>query len=99
MKYKIGNKVVCQVGTRSSGRKYVFAKTLLKGDPIPKLEQKVFEIIAIDPVQESYMILVDDDMLGWNIGEWHIIYRNIDPKFKNKKFYELMEEFIIKAGK
>ena len=39
----------------------------------------------------SYMLLIDDDMVGWNVSDFHIIHMDVDEKYKGKRFYDVSE--------
>jgi hypothetical protein len=42
-----------------------------------------------------YTLHVDNDMLGWTIGSWHLLHQEIDKKFLNCRFYEVSEGYFI----
>jgi hypothetical protein len=97
-KYKVKDLVNCQVETRINGTKAIVSKHL-PPEELSKLEIKQFEIIAVqniypDSTYHMYTIVIDDDMVGWMISEFHIRHQKVDIKFKNKRFWELTEEFI-----
>jgi hypothetical protein len=96
---KIGDKIICQIETRKSGQQSIFARALNDKETMPKLEEKEFEIIAIQPLYKGsehklYTIAIDDNMLGWTVGKFKIEHQGVDPKFLGKKFWELTESFF-----
>lgn len=97
-KYKVKDKVVCQVELRSNNIKAIFSRHLLP-EETPKFENRQFEIISIQQTypgseHNMYTIAIDDDMIGWEISAFHIEHQKVDPKFKGKKFWDLTEEFL-----
>lgn len=102
-KYKVKEQVMCRVETRANNTKAIFSR-YLTADENPKLEDRQFEVIAVKkfcPGSEYHMytIVIDDDMVGWEIGEFHIQYQKINSKFKGRKFWDLTEEFMKPAPK
>lgn len=91
--YKVGTSVKVKV-SNVDGRKKVLPK-----DSEDFFEIKSFEIIAKYLLHKElnpyYMILIDSDMVGWNISSSHIMYYDIDQKFLGYKFYDVTEDFII----
>lgn len=98
-KYKVGDMILCSVETRKSGKRAIFARELANKEILPKFEEKKFEIVAMEPIYSGssdmmYTIVVDDDMIGWEIGQFHIVYKHIEAKFAGKKFWDITARFI-----
>ena len=69
MKYKVGDVVVCKTAILPSGLKRILIQE-------PQEDWKVgngsFQIAAIHSLTESYSLIIEDDMLGWVVGEFQI---------------------------
>lgn len=94
MKYKINDNVLCDVEIRPNG-KYVVNKELLENAQLEEDKPRTFKIIAKDKVSELYTILIDDDLVGWYINDFHIKHQEISPKFKGLKFFDIHEYYIL----
>jgi hypothetical protein len=97
--FKVGQIVKCQVETRKSGKKAIFARALLPEEEMPKLEEKEFEIIAIEHIKgenpyDIYSIVIDEDMIGWRIGAFKIEHEGVNIKHNGKKFFDITETFF-----
>jgi hypothetical protein len=95
MKYKIGDKVICEVEVQQDGKRRLLIKDPVKTSKVTKQE---FPIIHIDNGTELYTILLDDDMVGWQISQWHVKYWDVAPKYVGKTFYDVPES-IFKGKK
>jgi hypothetical protein len=40
------------------------------------------------------MISIDDNTVGWTIGQWQINQLDVDASFLNKKFHEVGEYYL-----
>lgn len=95
MSYKVGETVSCLVYTYRGRRKFFLGE-----DPKDlTIEKMSFEIISINRMSQEcpeklYMLLVPEDMPGWQIGQWRVDHQKVDPKFLNKKFYEVGEYYL-----
>lgn len=100
IRYKVGDVVACEIEVRLSGYKYVLSR-YIKDES--ELEIREFQIIRVHYVFEgaapTYTILISDDLVGWMISQFHVENFLIASAHKNKKFWELTEEFIIKKVK
>lgn len=92
MKYKIGDMVWVQTEIRKNGKKYVLTRF---PEDENKLEKAKFQIIGVDPMMESYRLVIDDEMIGWEISNFHIEYENVPKGFKGKKFWDITESYIL----
>jgi hypothetical protein len=90
MKYKIGDRAICKFELRADGTKRILSR---EPDKTSKIGQDNYLIAAIN--NDYYTIIIDDNMIGWNISKFHIKYQNIDDKLLNKKFYDVTEEMIL----
>lgn len=93
MKYKVGDKVVVKVEVPKKGWKRILIKE-------PRLNSeiisKTFPIATISEYLQTYTIIIDDDMLGWIIDGFHIVHCGVDRKFLGKKFYDIVDDLILK---
>ena len=93
MKYRVGDIVLCEVEVRASGHKYVLTRPPYDEKTV---KLKEFQIIRCDPTFNTYTILIDEDIIGWTIGEFHVQHMGIAKAFKNKKFWDVTEDYIVK---
>jgi ribosomal protein S19 len=93
MKYKVGDKVVVKVELQKSGTKRVLIR-----EPLPdsKIVEKAFPIVMLHQMEQSYTIIIDDDMLGWQISEFHVKHNKVDKSLIGKKFYDVVDDWIVK---
>ena len=95
MNYFVGDLVICGVEIRKNGGKAIINRE----KPFTILEPKAFQIVAKDPLMESYTVIVDDDMVGWIISKFHVEHWNVPKAFLGKKFFEVTENYIIERKK
>lgn len=93
MKYKVGDKVVVRVEVPKEGAKRVLIR---EPKPDSKIVEKTFTIVIKHELEQSYTIIIDDDMVGWYISVFHVKHNKVDEKYVGKKFYDVTEEFILK---
>ena len=93
MKYKVGDQVLVRVANQKSGYVKVVICEPLKDS---KITEKAFTIVYVNPRDETYMINIDDNMLGWYISEWHVKFYYVDKKYLGTKFVDITESMIIK---
>lgn len=92
MKYRIGDLVRIVVETRKNGRRYI---VLDIPAPNSKLITAAFQIVAKNELTQTYKIIIDDDMIGWIISQFHIDHENIPKVFNGKRFYDIPESIIL----
>lgn len=92
MKYKVKDKISIGVKTDEAGLKR------LSVDKESKSKQ-TFLIVSISEVMQTYMIVIDDDMVGWNLSEWHIKNYKLDSALLGKKFYDITDHYVIEKSK
>lgn len=94
MKYKIKTRVVVKVEVPFSGN----SKILTKEPAVDsKVIEKEFIIVAVNEQCQLYTIIIDDNMNGWIISQFHIKHCNVNPKYLGKKFYDITEPYVLKA--
>jgi hypothetical protein len=93
MKYKVGDQVVVEVEVQKNGTKRIVNREAL---PDSKIIEKIFPIAAFDETDQSYKIIVDEDIVGWTVSQFHIKHMKVNEKYLNKKFYDLAEQFIVR---
>ena len=49
----------------------------------------------VDGKNQLYKIIVDNDICGWWVNGFHIENEKIDPRYLNKKFFDIQESFIL----
>lgn len=97
MIYRVGDKVICSIETRTNGYKYVTSRP-----PLPDyvLMEEELQIIGIHRINEDcekiYVVLIPNDCIGFVISKFHIDHYNIPAAFLGKKFWELTEDWIRK---
>lgn len=96
MKYKVGDWVLCEVETSLDNKRKLYLANLKKDS---KLEKLSFPIVAIDKNMQTYKIIIEYDMTGWEINHFHIRHQNVDKKSLGKRFYDITETFILGPGK
>lgn len=97
MKYKIGDMIVCNTEKPPEGMKRLLLNREPSSDSV--LGSGSFQIVAKDEFMETYKIIIDDDMVGWQIGEFHIEHEKVPAAFKGKKFYDIHESFVLRKDK
>ncbi|HLG27727.1 MAG TPA: hypothetical protein VI423_08075 [Paenisporosarcina sp.] len=95
MKYSIGDIVVCNTETRPNGSKRIL---ICEPDESWILGSGAFQIAAKHD-SGAYSLIVDEGMIGWFVGEFHVRHQNFSAGFLNKKFYDVTEEHIVKKAK
>ncbi len=92
MKYKVGDCVIVNTEKPINGQKRILIR-----EPSPEsiLGSGVYQIVAKDDVLDTYKIIIDDDMLGWQISKFHVEHEGVPVAFKGKKFYDVHESFVI----
>jgi hypothetical protein len=50
-----------------------------------------FDIIGKNDSYSEYLILLDPDMLGYSISDFHILHSEVDEKHKGSKFWYVSE--------
>jgi len=58
-----------------------------------------FPIAAIDAFMETYKVIIEQDMPGWDISKFHTKYQEVDEKYLGKRFYDITEALILGAIK
>ena len=87
LKYKVGDKIICRIDGK---------RILITEHEAPEsLKTQSFEIIYIDDKYDSYGVIVDENMIGWLVSNYHIKILKVNEKFNGKRFYELTENNII----
>jgi len=94
IKRKKGDFVKIKTAVLKNKEKVVFA------DYDGEHQVKEFQIVAVTKwhpeLPNYYIILIDDDMIGWTLSIYHVNNNDIEEQYVGKKFYEISEEFIIK---
>ena len=90
-KYKVGQSINCEIEIRKDKSKRFALNPLEDSEFITQS----FEIIGMNKQFNTYKILIDDDIVGWYLSQWHVKYEDIDEKFVGKKFYDIDENYII----
>lgn len=92
MKYHVGDLVKVVVETRKNNRRYIVIDMPVSDS---KLITAVFQVVAKIELTQSYKIIVDDDITGWTISQFHIDHEGIPKAFNGKRFYDIPESAII----
>lgn len=96
MKYHVGDLVAIKVKTQKNGRKSIFyGESLDIKDSA--LEIKKFQIVGINEAMKAYKIIIDDDITGWQISQFHIDHEGIAKAFLGKRFYDISENHIVET--
>lgn len=96
MKYHVGDMVTLNTEVRPGGGKYILSREPQEDCP---LGNGSFQIVSRDEVLQTYKIIIDDDMVGWTISEFHIQHQGVASAFKYKKFWDVTEEYIVRKSK
>lgn len=96
MNYKVGDTVPVTVELLDGRKRLLVARSPSKNS---QLSVQQFQIVSIDTVMETYKIILDDDIVGWTITEFHIEYQKVPKVFKGKKFYDISEIHILPQKK
>jgi hypothetical protein len=96
MKYKIDDLVSVNVETDKNKKKRL---SIREPQPDSKIEVMNFPIVAIDSFMQTYKIIIEQDMSGWNISRFHVKYQGIDDKFLGKRFYDIPETLVLGTDK
>lgn len=92
-KYNIGDFVKVKTAFFSSKEKIVLPS--FDGDFKIKSFEIIYKYKHYQDMPVYYTLNVDNEMLGWLIGSWHILHQEIDKKFLNCRFYEVSEEYFL----
>jgi hypothetical protein len=92
MKYAVNDWVMCKVENFSNKKRKLCLASPKKDSTIEILS---FLIVAIDKNMETYKLIIDHDMIGWEINQFHIKRQNVDPKHLGKRFYDVIDDFVI----
>ena len=92
MKYKIGDCVIVNTEKPINGQKRILIR-----EPSPEsvLGNGVYQVVAKNEMFATYKIIIDDDMVGWQISSFHIEHEGVPVAFKGRKFYDVHENFVI----
>lgn len=85
-----------KVELQKSGVKRILMKEPL-GDS--KIIEKAFHIAIVHPREQTYSIIIDDDIIGWTIGKFHVEHNHVDKSLVGKRFYDVNDDMIIKIVK
>lgn len=91
MQYKIGDHVSVNVEYEKSGIKRILSRQPLKDSTVIA---KLFPIVMLNHLEETYSIMIDDDMIGWFISKFHVENNGADKKLIGKKFYDVTDDMI-----
>ncbi len=91
MNYSIGEFIFCNIEILNEGK----SKISFSPNKDSKIEKAEFLIVGVDEVAQTYKIILEDNMIGWNIGAWHVKHLDIDEKFLGKKFSDISESMIL----
>lgn len=59
-------------------------------------EVKLFTILRLPQNNNlNYMMLIDEDIAGWRIGEFHVIFMGVEAKHLGKKFFDIDQDYIV----
>jgi hypothetical protein len=92
MKYNVGDLVTCNTEVRKNGRKYILSRPP-EEDSI--LGNGAFQIVSKDETLKSYKIIIDSDMVGWQISVFHVQHEKVPMAFVGKNFWDVTEEYIL----
>jgi hypothetical protein len=87
MKYKIGDKLRLKI---YKNKLYLKKEKLNKNEYI----EDDFLIVSINAKLQYYTVIIHDNMIGWTINDFHIIYLGVPNKFMGKKFFDVFESQI-----
>lgn len=92
MKYKIGDRITCNTETPPGGQ-----KRILMREPSPDsiLGSGSYQVVAKNELMNTYKIIIDDDMVGWQVSTFHVEYERVPAAFKGRKFYDVHASFVI----
>ncbi len=94
MKYKIGDLITIVTEIRQNGNKYVVTDAPRTNS---KLATECFQIVAKNETMQTYKIILADDMIGWQISQFHIEYEGVAKAFFGKRFYDISENHIVES--
>lgn len=92
MKYHIGDIVSCNVEVFKDKKRKL---SIIAPQEDSKIEIMSFPIVAIDEHMQTYKIIIEPDMPGWNISKFHVNHLNVNEKFLGNKFYDISESLIL----
>ena len=52
-----------------------------------QVEMNEFSIIGKNDSYSEYLVLLDSDMLGYTVSNFHILHSEVDSKYKGSKFW------------
>jgi hypothetical protein len=92
-KYKVGDFLKIKTAVIDN-----FERIVVK-DYEEEHQLKLFEIIAVYFVHKesppSYMILIEPNMIGWNVSKSHQLYYDLNEGLLGRKFYDVTDDFIV----
>ncbi len=62
------------------------------GDQSSKIETIQCEIIGYDSYYKEYLFLIPEDVRGFTISDFHILYYNVNNKHRGKRFNTLLDQ-------
>lgn len=63
-----------------------------QGDHSPVIETIQCEIIGYDSSYKEYLFLIPEDVRGFTISDFHILYYNVNNKYRGKKFNTSLDQ-------
>lgn len=96
MKYKVGDMISCNVEIFKNKKRKI---SVVEPKKDSEIEVMYFQIISIDEVAQSYKILIEPDMSGWDINKFHVKHQRVDDKLIGSKFYDVAESLIVEEKK
>jgi hypothetical protein len=91
MHYKVNDRVICQVEVQKNGTKRILVRDPLKDS---KISRQDFQVVAINALMQTYMIIVDDGMIGWTVSRFHTKHLDVPETLIGKTFYDVSEVSI-----
>lgn len=92
MKYRVGDEITCYIETRKNNSNYILMRELLE-DEIP--EKRSFQVVALDKILETYMIILPADIVGWTVSRFHTVHMNVPKAFLGRKFWDVFERYVV----
>jgi len=70
-------------------------RKLVPSDYSESCEIKNYTVLC-NPTESNpyYMILIDDDMVGWTVSNFHILHYDLPIKFLGKKFFDVTDRYF-----
>jgi hypothetical protein len=94
MKYHVGDLISVKIKVQKNGRKSISYGNLSDGST---LEIKKFQVIGLNESMKTYKIIIDDDMIGWQISQFHIDHEGVAKAFLGKRFYDISENHVAET--